>query len=112
MGKGIFWVVVVALGVFVGLFAFEQFKGYQERVAGQRALGEQEAILEQKAARQQAIKEQRAAERKRRRTENPDQKINCAMDADTENCVCMDKETGNTIPMNPYECVLRASKSS
>jgi len=112
MGKGIYWVVVVALGVFIGLFAFEQFKGYQERTVHQQAIEEQQAIPNQENAAQQAVKDWRPGEREQQQKKKPVQNTVCTMDANTDNCICIDKETGNRIPKTPYECVLRASKSS
>ena len=110
MRKALFWIFVIAAGVFLGLHAHEQFSAYRERASVS-------AEVEAAKAEHGAVETQRrhvtgvGAGKPSGQAGRPGKReMLCSMVKDMNDCRCIDVETGAPIPMPPYSCVLRLSR--
>ena len=103
--KSVLWIIGIAIGVFLGMLAYEQYTAY--RVEQQIA-----QMLEGQAAAQKATNARRVVELERQRKSRLEANTLCAMNNDTQKCVCIHEETGIKISKTHDECVARASKAS
>lgn len=67
---------------------------------------------EKNRTRAQAYQQQRQIAQQRPQQKKLDQNTLCAMNTDTNKCVCIHRETGQKISMLHNECVSRASNAS
>ena len=102
MKKGLYWIVLIAIGVFLGIYLHARYEEYQTRVALEQAAQQTMELLEEQRKREEAMQADRARARLERNTL-------CAMNADSGKCSCIHKETGQKISMSYQECVTRAS---
>lgn len=105
MVKAIYWIVIIAAGVFIGIAAFDRFKASQP-TADSQAADRQEAI-QPSGGRLPGTGGQEGQHDKKRGL-----KTICTVDQETEDCTCIDRESGEIIPKPRYDCFLRASRSS
>ena len=103
MEKGFFWIAVIAIGVFIGIFAYDKYQVFQLELATRQALEEIQT-------------QQKNAEEQMRRRSEINQKTEflkstlCAINEDTGKCVCIHKKTGMKISKTQSECQAIASK--
>ncbi|MFC1797006.1 hypothetical protein ACFL1V_07920 [Pseudomonadota bacterium] len=69
MGKGIYWIILIAVGVFFGIFAHDRYEAYQTQMALQQFIEQQQTILVkekegQKEAKQRQGQSRNASNRK------------------------------------------------
>ena len=103
MQKNAVWVVVIAAGVFLGVFAYEKFTEYRAAQALQAGLEQLQAESERQAMRAKA-------ERDRKRAAEDYRNTACAINEDTRTCTCIHEKTGVRISMAQDECVKRAKE--
>ena len=51
MGKGIVWIVIIAIGVFIGIYGYGEYQEYRAELASRKAL--EEIQIQQKQAEEQ-----------------------------------------------------------
>ena len=103
MPKQVVWVLVIAAGVFLGVFAYEKFTEY--RMA--RVL---EAELVHLQATVDASTRQLEAERARKRAAEVYSDTACAINEDAQTCVCIHEKTGARMAIGYDDCVKRAQE--
>lgn len=109
---------IIAVAVVVEL-AFWAFTVYQANKAVEDIVGNMQRGTEASQARAKAYQQQRQveleqkrelAERQRQEAFNLD--TYCAVNTDTNKCVCIHRKTGQRIPVQHDECMLRVSGTS
>jgi len=97
------WIVLISIGVFLGAFAYEKFTEYRL----QRELQEMIEIQEQQTA---IARQKRMADQERKRKAELYRNTACAINNDTNKCVCLHEKTGARITLSQGECEKRAKQ--
>jgi uncharacterized protein HemX len=103
MQKNAVWVLVIAAGVFLGVFAYEKFTEYRAAQALQALQQELQAESERWSMRAKAERDSKVAAENYRNTA-------CAINEDTQTCTCIYEKTGVRISMANDDCVKRAKE--
>jgi hypothetical protein len=95
--KGLIWIVIIAIGVFIGIYAYGEYQEYRLELATRQALEEIQ------------IEQQRVAEQMKLRSEQNRQSdirknTLCALNEDTGKCTCIHKKTGMKVSKTQAEC--------
>lgn len=110
--KTIIWfggIIAVALALELAVWAFA---AYQANRAIDDLVGNMTKVSESSRVRVQAYQQQRKAEQQRQQQKKLDQNTLCAMNTDTNKCVCIHRQTGQKISIPHNECVSRASSAA
>lgn len=101
--KKILWVFIIAIGVFLGVLAYDSFMGYLI----QRTL--QQALEQQQVSAQEARQKRLAYQESKRKAELY-RNTACAINNDTNHCVCLHERTGARLALPQEECKKRAKE--
>lgn len=103
MEKGLAWIFIIAIGVFVGIFAYEKYQEYRIEFAARQAMVEIQN-QQQRAAEQSKLKMRQSRQTEIRRN------TLCALNEDTGKCSCIYSKTGIKVSKSQAECQAIASK--
>lgn len=98
--KKLTWILVVAAGVFLGMFAYEKFSEHRMEDSQQLDLGDIQAEL-------QGIK---ADQEKHQQAQELDKNTVCTIHADDNSCTCVNSVNSEEIDLADDECVARANE--
>jgi len=104
MPKQAIWILMIATGVFLGIFGYEQFTEYRL----QKALEVETAKFQQVMDNAKLERKQRAAEVERKRQAEIYKNTACGINEDKNTCVCINEKTGAKIRVAHNDCVKRA----
>jgi len=98
--KKLAWILVVAAGVFLGMFAYEKFSAHKMEQSQQLDLGDIQAEL-------QGIK---ADQEESQQAEALDKNTVCTINVDDNSCSCINSENSEKIDLSDDKCVARANE--
>lgn len=115
--KPVLWVVIIAVGVFAGSFAYEKFTQYRLEKALQQGVAEFSRTIEKINKDEQAARQQRELARQTREREKQRQAAAevyrdtaCAINTDTQTCSCISMKTGARVQIQQADCAKRANE--
>jgi len=112
MQKEIRWILLIALGVFLGMFAYEKYSVYRTQLAIQEFVETvSEAVQAQSAtvqANHSAVKRQQDLKIEQERRAEFDRTTACGVNEDKGTCSCLSTTTGAMISISHQECLERA----
>ena len=119
MPKELKWVLIIAVGVFVGIFAYDRYLTYQAEKALQEfsnsmnsvlqaQTAQTQKILQASKARAQELERQRQASEVRRQKLEFEKTTACGINEDEGTCKCINMETGAKVSVAYQECTRRA----
>jgi hypothetical protein len=98
--KKMVWVLIIAAGVFLGMFAYEKFTGQEIHKSQQLDLGDIQDEL-------QGIE---ADQKKHQQAEDLAKNAVCTINAEDNSCSCINPENSEEIGLADGECVARANE--
>jgi len=107
--KGV-WVVLIAVGVFLGIFAYEKFAEYRVEIALQEMVKKQELQNANSQKKLVAQQNEKRAEQNKKISAQLYKDTACAINNDTNSCTCIHEKTGGKISHTVAECEKRAKQ--
>lgn len=99
MPKQVVWVLIIATGVFLGVFGYEKFTEYR-----------MQKLLDQELVKFQEVLDQSNAELEYKKNLEKYRNTACAINEAKNTCLCINEKTGTKIALNHDECVKRAKE--
>jgi len=98
--KKMVWILVIAAGVFLGMFAYEKFSGQEIGKSQQLDLSDIQAELQGVQENQERLQQ----------AKDLDKNAVCTINADDNSCDCINSENAEKINLSDQECVARANE--
>lgn len=104
--------LILAVAVFLGIYAYEKYTVYRAQVMMEQALREFQHSIQEATAKSQ----QRSAELRRQTEVRKQEKLRaeydkntaCAINEDTNVCKCLNMKTGAAVKVADNDCLARA----
>lgn len=104
--------LVLAVAVFLGIYAYEKYTVYRAQVIMEKALGEYQHSIQQATAKSQQrsaeLKLQTEARKQEKLRAEFDKTTACAINEDTNVCKCLNMKTGAVVKVLDDDCRTRA----
>jgi len=102
------WIVLIALGVFLGIFAYERYAAFRLELEAQELLEAMQAEQQAANLKFEELERQREVGREAERQLEFDQTTACGMSEDKGTCSCLSTKTGAMVSLSHQECLQRA----
>lgn len=104
------WVLIIAVGVFLGIFLHDRITEYRERLAVQEMLGQMQMEADRAQMKADQVRKKHLVEKEKIKANELYRNTACAINVDTDVCLCIHEKTGAKISLSQNECKKRAKQ--